>query len=240
SRTNEITKETTEALESFQTRKAGLACFFEMYEVLKWYQRRAEEMNRAVLDDVLRTWIKLMTPFTPHVCEELWNLLGNEGFVSSSPWPGYNEKLIDEKLDRMEDIVRQTLIDINEIIRLVGKKPKKIYIYTSPEWKHVVYSKIIESKGGDARSIIPAIMRSPEGRKYGKEALRFAQSLVKNLANLKEVLSAEDEYTALKDAERFFEREFKCEVRVMYASESKSEKALRAEPGKPGIEIVSD
>jgi leucyl-tRNA synthetase len=36
--------------------------------------------------------IKLLTPFTPHFCEELWSLAGGKGFISLEKWPEYEEK----------------------------------------------------------------------------------------------------------------------------------------------------
>ncbi len=37
----------------------------------------------------------------------------------------------------------------------------------------------------------------------------------------------------------FLEKEFKCKVQVIPSYRSSSQKALRAEPGKPGIEVIS-
>ena len=36
-------------------------------------------------------FIKLLSPFAPHIAEELWEELGGEGFLSLSPWPQYDE-----------------------------------------------------------------------------------------------------------------------------------------------------
>ena len=240
SKMNRIIKETTEALENFQTRKAALSCFFEMEEALKWYLRRVEKPNKNHALEFIETWLKLMTPYTPHICEELWQILGKKDFISLSEWPQAKEELIDDRIEKMEELVMQTLKDIYEIIKIVGKKPKEIRIYTSPEWKHTVYSEIIKMEGKTPKEIIPHIMKSPTGKQYGKEALKFAQRLISNLAGLGEILTAEEEYSILKDAEEFFAREFRCDVKVMRAVESESEKASRAEPGKPGIEIISE
>ena len=40
----------------------------------------------------LITFIKLTSPFAPHICEEMYEELGGEGFISKSPWPVYDEK----------------------------------------------------------------------------------------------------------------------------------------------------
>lgn len=44
--------------------------------------------NRKVLSDL----VVLLTPFAPHVCEELWHLLGNSNSVCDAKWPEFDEK----------------------------------------------------------------------------------------------------------------------------------------------------
>ena len=39
----------------------------------------------------MRTLITLLSPFAPHVAEELWEMLGGEDFVCRQPWPAYDE-----------------------------------------------------------------------------------------------------------------------------------------------------
>ncbi len=42
--------------------------------------------------DELKTFIKLLCPFAPHICEEIWEGLGEKGFISVAPWPEYDEE----------------------------------------------------------------------------------------------------------------------------------------------------
>ena len=39
----------------------------------------------------LRTWLSLLSPFAPHIADEMWELLGFEGMACTSPWPTYDE-----------------------------------------------------------------------------------------------------------------------------------------------------
>ena len=41
--------------------------------------------------DELSVFIRILSPFAPHVCEELWAAIGGEGFASVAPWPEYDE-----------------------------------------------------------------------------------------------------------------------------------------------------
>ena len=46
--------------------------------------------------EVLETALILLAPFAPHICEELWHLLGNEGTVFDAAWPQYDEQYLKE------------------------------------------------------------------------------------------------------------------------------------------------
>jgi len=37
--------------------------------------------------------IQCLAPFAPHIAEEIWQKMGEEGFVSMAPWPKYDENL---------------------------------------------------------------------------------------------------------------------------------------------------
>ena len=39
------------------------------------------------------TFIKILSPFAPHLAEELWQLLGNNNTLAYEPWPDFNEDI---------------------------------------------------------------------------------------------------------------------------------------------------
>lgn len=47
---------------------------------------------RAILDPL----IVLLAPFTPHIAEELWHLMGHETTVCDAQWPAFNEEYLKE------------------------------------------------------------------------------------------------------------------------------------------------
>lgn len=46
--------------------------------------------------EVLNQLIVVLAPFAPHVCEELWETLGNADSVCDAHWPTYNEEYLVE------------------------------------------------------------------------------------------------------------------------------------------------
>jgi len=54
----------------------------------------------SLTKDELVIFIKLLYPVAPHVCEEIWEKLGGEGFLAQSSWPKYDEaKTIDKAVE---------------------------------------------------------------------------------------------------------------------------------------------
>ena len=45
---------------------------------------------------VLEQFVLLLSPFAPHIAEELWNALGHSGTLAYEPWPSYDPVLLVE------------------------------------------------------------------------------------------------------------------------------------------------
>jgi len=46
--------------------------------------------------DILSVFTVLLSPFAPHTCEEIWELLGHKESISLAPWPKLNEEYLVE------------------------------------------------------------------------------------------------------------------------------------------------
>jgi len=63
--------------------------------------RMMEFVNYFLKQDVrpksaMETFVLLLSPFAPHVAEELWQALGHAATLAYEPWPAYDESLIKE------------------------------------------------------------------------------------------------------------------------------------------------
>ncbi len=56
-------------------------------------------LAKGLTHDQMDRFVRVLAPFTPHVAEELYHKLGNEGSVAHSAWPSYDESmLVDDEI----------------------------------------------------------------------------------------------------------------------------------------------
>lgn len=92
-------KRVTEAIEDnyhFNTSIAGnMELINDVYDfrsnVLGTDKESSE--SQKVFGEVLRNIVIMLSPFVPHFCDELWEAMGEKGFLFNAPWPEYDEKL---------------------------------------------------------------------------------------------------------------------------------------------------
>ena len=82
--------------DDFDTRwhfNTSLAALMELVNDL--YAHEAQ-MSAGVLREVVSKTVLLMGPFAPHLAEQLWRELGNDGFILKKPWPEFDPVLARE------------------------------------------------------------------------------------------------------------------------------------------------
>ena len=101
---------------------------------------KASQRTRAVIEP----FILLLTPFAPHVAEELWRLLEHQPSVSQQPWPTFDPALtVSERVTipiqvngklraKLEVALEVSREEVERLARaeaaewLQGKEPKKV------------------------------------------------------------------------------------------------------------------
>ena len=235
-RVNKAIKGATEALEEFRTRTAVQWAFYSILNDLRWYMRRTEgrddEAKRLTLRKLADIWVRLMAPFTPHICEELWERLGGEGFISLAKWPEPVEEWWNETIELEEDYIKNLIDDIKEIIKVAKlEDAKRAYIYTAEEWEWKVARVVAEKR--DFKASMGEVMKDPEMRKRGKDVSKLIQRLIKDRAfDFKRI----DEEKALTQAKEFIESEIGLEI-IINPDEDKGGKKRQAMPMKPAVYI---
>jgi leucyl-tRNA synthetase len=101
-----------------------------------------------VTKDTAEIFIKILSPFAPHLSEELWNQFGNGNTLAYEPWPSVNEEYLKEdvfeypvsfngklrfKIElsvslEKEEIIRIVLADVRAKKWLGNKPPANIIV----------------------------------------------------------------------------------------------------------------
>ncbi|MAH33470.1 leucine--tRNA ligase [archaeon] len=123
---NRTIKDVTADIAGFRYNN-GLVKIWEYADYLAKHEKIPKESFKNLL--------LLLAPFIPHVCEELWEKIGNKPFISTQKWPEYDKTKISDKIEKEEAFIQNILSDIRNILKLVKIKPSKAYLYAIPNEK---------------------------------------------------------------------------------------------------------
>jgi len=81
----------------------AISAIMELSNQLNSY-REVQEKNKALIKLAVENLLILLSPFSPHICEELWQQTGRRTSIYLEPWPKYDpEALI---LDEVEIVIQ--------------------------------------------------------------------------------------------------------------------------------------
>jgi leucyl-tRNA synthetase len=240
-------KDSIEAFENYDLRVATNEIFFDCQKNIQWYLKRGGS-NKKLIENFVEKWIKLMTPITPHLSEEIWHK-NNSSFISNENYPKFNKNELFKIEEVGEYLISKVIDDINEILKVTKIKPKKICIYTSPIWKQEIFRKAIDLASENKLNvglIMKEIMTDPEMKPIAKQISQFVGKLPNEIMKLNDndkqrylVNIKENEY--LKTSKEYFKEVFSCEIEIFNAGDKKaydpSNKTRFAVPLRPAIYI---
>jgi leucyl-tRNA synthetase len=258
SRLQKYIKKATEAMDKLAVRKAVHSIMYELDQDFQWYQKRTaeaeQEENSAkthVIGEVLDAQIRMLAPIAPHMCEELWEMIGRKSFVSTSSWPTSDEAKVDVAAEENEDLIMNMLEDTSNIIKATGIRPKKICYYTPAPWKWKTYLKALEKSvaakvvQGD---LIRELLKDSDLKARAKEVAEFVGKIVDEANRVPEErkqrliqVGVMDENWVLKEAEDFLKRELNAEIHIYNEENTElydpKKRAQTAKPYRPAIFI---
>ena len=94
---------------------------------------------------ILEPFVLLLSPFAPHIAEELWRRLGHDATLAYEPWPGYDPA-----------VLRKSAVEI--VVQVNGKVRSRLQVPADTEEK-----KLEELALADAD-----VIRHTEGKKVLK------------------------------------------------------------------------
>jgi leucyl-tRNA synthetase len=75
----------------------SIALLMELVNELQKQEPLDVELSPVILKRILDVLTLMLAPMAPHLAEELWEMLGNEGGISKAKWPRYREDLTREE-----------------------------------------------------------------------------------------------------------------------------------------------
>jgi len=256
SKTQSRKSQVTEAIEKMRLREALHDILFSFESDLNWYHKRANAKNRenisGILHQINSTRVAMLSPFAPHIAEEMWEKLGHTDMVSKSTWPEFSKEKLDATSIQSEELLKSTIDDIANILKVTKITPQKIVIYVnSDEFKLTVYRKMLRIMVGGQNNmgfVMKELIADPQTTD-AKKMPDYIQKVIKDLHSESEEIKRmkleskefdEKEFLS-KELVSIGKKEFGVEIQVYSESDSgiydPKGKARHARPFKPAILI---
>jgi leucyl-tRNA synthetase len=102
----------------------AVSSIMELYNLLR--KERAElrqsAEGRAALRSALEALVQLLSPFSPHIAEELWEKMGHAEILIRTPWPAFDPALAREESVTIVVQVNGKVRDKFEAVRELSEK----------------------------------------------------------------------------------------------------------------------
>ncbi len=105
-KTNETIQQITRGLDGAFTFNTAIAAIMELMNAIDHLKIADDSSDsaKAVFRDAIENVVLLISPFAPHIAEELWVELGHEAGIMNADWPTVNEEAL--KRDEIEMVVQ--------------------------------------------------------------------------------------------------------------------------------------
>jgi len=98
-KTHATIKKVSEDIELRFNFNTAISAIMELNNMLSAYLDE-DEQDLSVLKEAVETMIVLLSPFSPHICEELWQICGHQDSVSHQSWPRWDaEALVQNEIE---------------------------------------------------------------------------------------------------------------------------------------------
>ncbi len=184
SKTQGMIAQVTEAVEKMRLREGLQDILFSFESDLSWYAKRVDAKGRdnvsGILHKINSVRVAMLSPFAPHVAEEMWEKLGYTELASKSAWPEFSKEDVDVTSIQSEELLKSTIDDIANILKITKIIPQKIVIYVnSDEFKSKVYRKILGIMVGGQNNmgvVMKELIADPQTTDAKKNARLYPKS----------------------------------------------------------------
>ena len=122
---NNTIKECTDNMESFAFNSA-VARIMELVNAIYKYELQ-ENKNLYLIEECNKVVLKLLSPFTPHFCEELWQNIGENYSIHNQQYPTYDKtKLVKSQIEIVAQVNSKIITRLNINPNLTAEQVKEI------------------------------------------------------------------------------------------------------------------
>jgi leucyl-tRNA synthetase len=228
----------TEAMEQMKIRRASATIFLDIWNDVRYYIHRTKSPRKQTLLDVFSAWVRMMSPFTPFMAEELNHELGGKGLVCQADWPSPKDFPLDEGAELAEFEVGKVIEDARNILNVVKGPKSKLNIYTASDSARSYFYDLAgaKKKGENVGQIVRkyASLRIQPDRVFKLTFELGEETLAKALEH-----RGFDEFKTLSESSAFMSKELGIKVMVQKAgakdTHDPANRAKDALPTKPAF-----
>jgi leucyl-tRNA synthetase len=190
---------------------------------------------------VLGVWLRVLAPIVPHIAEELWERMHEDGYISLAAFPQYDNLYAETLVQKR--FLDGVIGDVSNIQAALKRETVSVFIYLAAAWKYKLRELVYGLDDRALKQIMSRAKEDPELRMHLKDIARIAPDLVKSLAQeptANIMLGFEAESETLIAAKEYLSRRFGKKISI-FAENSEmydpANRARRALPAKPAIYV---
>lgn len=152
-------RKVSEDIEERYHLNTAISAIMEFFNLIK-AEREAlvqSEQGKRLLREGIEKMILILSPFAPHLCEELWEQLGYRTLLAQAPWPSYDPELAKEERitivvqvngklrdkfdidrDAEEERVKEMALKLDRIRNILGDGKARRVIYIKNKLVNIV------------------------------------------------------------------------------------------------------
>jgi leucyl-tRNA synthetase len=185
----------------------------------------------------LRTLALLLTPYTPHLSEEIGEMLGEQGFISVAKWPAFDADAIDERAQADQEYVDEIITTARRHIQAKNLEPTAITLYLAEAWKHEFVPKFraLFASVKNPKEIAEKLVKDPKLAAHAADAQQLAFAVFKNQKLLPIIdRTHEEEQLLLASSIDAIAKALGFEANIGSSADN-DPKAKSGLPGKPAV-----
>jgi len=228
--------EAEKSLEELNIRRYLQISFYEVFNLIQEIFKFTDAKNDflTIFKIFYSDWLRILSLTIPHLCEELWAMAGNMGFLSTEVWGDFNKEYIDNDLEIEFEYIITLIEDVLNIKKIVKtQKTNIVYVYIAPRWMYKVWD-MINLKKDNFKAIISELKKDRD-LISNKQLIPFIKNQLKDRIWEKKFPKI-DEVFLLQQYKSYVEKRLNSSL-IINSEFDPKKRSDKAKPFKPALYI---